>query len=61
MRINPEEMLPRFYGYAWREYNRMEYIALPIPINIIYKHARNLWNLFKENGWRNDLPFKMKY
>lgn len=35
--------LPRGYGVAYREYDRLVAVAYPIPLNVIISYVRKLW------------------
>ena len=43
-KVNPGEVLPRFYGVAYWEYHRAYLIAYPVPINLIVRFGRWLWH-----------------
>jgi|GEM_PF-6171247 hypothetical protein len=43
--VREGELMPRFYGIAWRNYFRREAVCFPVPLNVILAFARQayLW------------------
>ena len=41
--IREGEILPKGYGLAWYEMDRLVGIAYPIPLNIIFGFIRKIW------------------
>ncbi len=41
--IEEGQVLPRGYGFAYREWHRRTYVAYPFPLNHVVAAARNLW------------------
>jgi len=41
------EEIPRWYGLAWRDYNRDVGICYPMPLHFIFGWARLLWLWFR--------------
>jgi hypothetical protein len=35
--INEGEIIPKWYGVAWRAYDRMQIACYPIPLNLIVR------------------------
>ncbi len=44
MMIHKGEMLPRWYGVAWREADRDCVIVMPVPINLCAGLLRRVWH-----------------
>ena len=49
-RVRPGEMLPPFYGIAWRDYSTYEAVCLPVPLNLIVWVGRNVWAFCKQGA-----------
>ena len=43
LRLAEGEQLPRGYGVAWRLPDRLVYVCLPIPLNLIVGAFRAFW------------------
>jgi hypothetical protein len=57
-RIRPAEMLPAFYGIAWRDWLRDEAICLPVPLNVLARLARAGWVWLRVGGL--DVPLNSR-
>ena len=42
-KVGEGECIPKGYGLAWREFDRVESIFLPVPFNIIVSFARSVY------------------
>lgn len=49
-KIRPGEMLPAWYGIAWREWDQDMTVCLPLGLNLICALARNLYYMVKLGG-----------
>ena len=38
------EQIPRWYGVAWREFDRDCVVVMPIPLNVLVGWARRFWH-----------------
>ena len=47
------EIIPKYYGIAWREFHRDVAVAYPIPFNIAFSCIRDvyIWFMHGRNGW----------
>lgn len=45
------EMKPTLYGFAWRDYMRPGTIAMPVPLNIVGRWVRHVWQ------WLRCVPY----
>lgn len=45
------ENIPKYYGVAWREINRLSTVTYPIPLNIIFAHIRKAYLWFQQGDW----------
>lgn len=43
-------MLPAFYGFAYREYDKDYIVAYPMPFNLLVRIIRGIY-LFLRHGW----------
>lgn len=50
-KVSPGEMLPPFYGIAWREIHVDRVVCLPMPFNLLAGLVREVW-LFAKHGGR---------
>lgn len=53
MRIKENEIIPRWYGVAWRDFWLGEAVVLPIGIHWIAGVARHVWWEFRR-GYRGE-------
>ena len=56
------ESIPRFYGLAYREYDRRVGVCYPIPFNIVVRIAMNIWWSLKSGffpDWYEEKLFKV--
>ena len=49
-RVRQGEMLPPFYGIAWRDYSMDEAVCLPVPINLVALIGRRIWAFCKQGS-----------
>jgi len=49
--IREKEMIPKGYGIAWIESDRLVVVAYPIPLNIIFAHIRKVWLWLQQGDW----------
>lgn len=49
--VRENELLPRFYGVAWRSFNSPSIFCLPVPLNLIVGVLRSMW-MFCKHGSR---------
>jgi len=42
-RVGQGEMVPRFYGLVYRDYERCEAVCAPVPLNIALRYVRHVW------------------
>ena len=45
--IENGEVLPKGYGFAWRDFDTACMIAYPIPFNVLFRGIRRLWHWIK--------------
>ena len=49
-RISQGDMIPRFYGVAWRDYYRNQAVCLPIGLNLIAALVRMVYHRIQYPG-----------
>lgn len=63
-RIDPGAMIPTWYGACWWDWARNQLICCPLPLNLVLRPARLVWQWlhFPWRGWfaRDAMEWKIR-
>lgn len=53
--IREGEMIPRFSGIAWKNFESLSVVVLPVPVNVIARWGRTFWFWLRVGYWNPSL------